>query len=428
MRGKTGASIVFLCVFAFAQDFHGQVRYLPDHIGKAYRFELCSPWYPFALTDPYGLTATETKAMNQAMQQVADFLLAQPAVSPPRGFMANGDMRIVESSLCPKAPCRNVPIPGWVEMRFFECIEFEGKPLCGGRAAEFGNSVDVWINTPAVAHLEVDPHRQLFDNTRGPTLLRQTKNYGEIQGLTWYGESRGGFDYLVAARSPKPFFLPVNQETYVPMLIRYWEKKEAELVADSQKKNPYADDAAYQKWLAQRGELLRQAKAFCELLRKGGNPKEADECLRKVEKNDEETGKNLKMMIESAKKSDTQMAVGISDALQDVRDVLDRLRMQQANMTPAERRTQARWDSSLKFSDDLEGRPLVMVNPEIIDRTLPRTAVQLIVVSFHTDRDWYPFLHPEDQSSARPGSAAALGLFKLQQTSNWGTLQDLLAK
>jgi hypothetical protein len=75
-------------------------------------------------------------------------------------------------------------------------------------------------------------------------------------------------------------------------------------------------------------------------------------CLRNGEKTEGETGKNIPMMIAAAKRGDSKVSAAFSNGLQDVRAVLERLRMQQANMTPAERRAQARWSLNLYFSDE----------------------------------------------------------------------------
>jgi len=418
MRGKMIGPIALICVFAFAQDFHGQVKYLPDYIGKAHRLVFRGPQM---FEDRFGLSAAEIEALHHTMQQVADFLLAQPALNPPRGFMTKGDMQIIDSSLCPKGPCRDVPIPGWVHMIFYECWEQNGKPMCGG---EYGNSVGIYINDPEalVLHNAFRASPDAFRDVTGPTVLLQPNRYGKIQGAALYGYAHGNDLCLVLTRSSKPLFLPLPQETYLSTLIQYWEKEEAKLVGDSQKKNPYASDDTYQEWLAGREERVKQSKGFCELLRKGGDPKVADECLRDAEKREEETGKNLKMMNETAKKSEAQVAVGMSKGLQDMRSLLARLKARQASMTPAERQAQAHWNEDLRSPDDPKGWPLAMVNPEIIDRSLPRTAVQIIEVFFESDVAWDPLENPHLEH------ADARGLYKLEQTSNWAALRELLAK
>ena len=166
---------------------------------------------------------------------------------------------------------------------------------------------------------------------------------------------------------------------------------------------------------------MRQAKAHCEFLRKNGLEKDTEKCLRDAEKMEEETGKNIQMSIATAKGTESQLAAGTSNYLEDVHKTLERLRMQQANMTPAERRDQARWDPSLLFSDNPQYRPLVMVNPAIIDRTLPRTSVQLIQVRFDSDL----FDRTEESKFKH---ADGWGLLNLQKTAHWEDLREILAK
>lgn len=421
MRGIAVAVIFLLCPMVFAQDPQGYVKYLPDHVSKAHPFELRTPLLDYPLADTYGLTAAEVNPINQAMQRIADFLLAQPAVNPPRGFMTSGDMRITLSSLCKKMPCRDVPISGWVEMRFYGCIEIKGKPFCGG---EFGNAIEVHINDLKPPQHLTDAQHPIND-LGGPQIVLEPRNHREVHGLEVYEGEDGEFGFFVLTRSTQPYFLPVSQELYLPWLIKYWENKEAEVIAKSKKKNPYADDALYQKWLAERGERLRQNKARCEMNQQRGGSKAVDECLRNAEKMEEETGKNIQMMIAAAKKADAdpQIAAGTMNYLEYVRKILARLRMQQANMTPSERREQARWDPSLLFSDNPQYRHLVMVNPAIIDRTLPRTAVQLIQVRFETD-----YSELEGRPEKRIAHADSLGVINLMKNAHWEELRQLLVK
>jgi hypothetical protein len=90
-------------------------------------------------------------------------------------------------------------------------------------------------------------------------------------------------------------------------------------------------------------------------------------------------------------------------------------------MSQAERDAQAMWDKgALKTVDSPEGRPLVIVNPDFLDRSLPRTDIQLIQVFFNYHTDYY---NPENPSD----NPAAQGVYKMKQTTDWAAIRALLA-
>lgn len=79
MRGKMLGPLALLYVFAFAQDIHGQVTYLPDRIGKVHRLVWRDPGAD------YQLSAGEAEAVTQTLKRAEHFLAAQPTLNPPRG-------------------------------------------------------------------------------------------------------------------------------------------------------------------------------------------------------------------------------------------------------------------------------------------------------------------------------------------------------
>lgn len=311
-------------------------------------------------------------------------------------------MEIRESSLCPQHSCRNAPVASELVTNFHHWMERDGK-LIRGPSDDHG--VIVYINDPEPPMLRstFSASVETFRDVAGPTVLTQPNRLGEIQGLTIWGLKRGWPDYLVLARSTKPLFLPLTQEVYLQMLIRVWEKADADLAQGSQ--SPAGE--AYRNWLAERKQRQKAYQDISQQM-KETNPQKAEQYLREMEKTEREVG-------ERPRKDAEKNPPKVSPPLQ----ILSRLKAMQATTPPAKRQAQARYTTDLTSPDDPKGWPLVTVNPEIINRALPRTAVQLIEVFFISDPPWSPLENPDP---------SARGVSEMEQTSNWAALRELLAK
>jgi len=102
-----------------------------------------------------------------------------------------------------------------------------------------------------------------------------------------------------------------------------------------------------------------------------------------------------------------------------------------AAMSPAQRRAQAMYlrnedlrEPDLAPQGSQDARPLVVVNPEWFDPSLPKSAVQLISVTF----DYGPSFNPNDPKPGDDGSVEALRLWEMKRTIDWKSISSLLAK
>ena len=379
----------------------GQVKYLPEFVGKV-GIELDTANSATAL---YGLSTAEANQFHQNLRPLRDWILAQPAVSPPRGFKISGRMRAVQSSLCQAEPCLRVPVAGLIHLPFYEYIEFEGKRMT---APEYGNSVEFIVNEPGPSALFTYYAPDRLFTVSGTRICFQLPRLGDIQGFPAYGNG-GRFVYLILTKNKKPPFLPLTQEAYLQTLIRFWEGEEAKLTQVSL--DPSGD--AYRQWIARKEERQKQFQQIYEKLKKYDSHN-AEAFRRKSEE--------LEKKMEEGYKKDMAKNPPKNSPPSDIRDLLSRLKGQLASMTPAQRNAQARWESGLRSADSPNGKPLVIVNPEIINPALPPTAIQLIHVFFDYDDDYY---HP---GMPKPDQAAARGVYALLKTSDWKALWSLLAE
>jgi hypothetical protein len=102
-----------------------------------------------------------------------------------------------------------------------------------------------------------------------------------------------------------------------------------------------------------------------------------------------------------------------------------------AAMSPSQRQAQAMYlrnedflEPDLAPQDSEYARPLVVVNPEWFDPALPRSAVQLICVTF----DYGPSFDPDDPKPDKDGSVEALRLWEMKRTIDWKSISSLFEK
>jgi|GEM_PF-2148982 len=99
-----------------------------------------------------------------------------------------------------------------------------------------------------------------------------------------------------------------------------------------------------------------------------------------------------------------------------------------AQMKPEERTMQARsltWDvyePTLAPVGSAEGRPLVRVNPDWFDPSLPRSAIQLLVLRFSTTG----LMDPIQPGPSKTGSVSAYRVWQVLHSSNWKEVSTVL--
>jgi hypothetical protein len=102
-----------------------------------------------------------------------------------------------------------------------------------------------------------------------------------------------------------------------------------------------------------------------------------------------------------------------------------------AAMSPSQRAAQAWYlrNEDLREPDlappgSEDARALVVVNTEWFDPSLPKSAIQLISVTF----DYGPSFDPKDPKPGDDGSVEALRLWEMKRTIDWKSISSLLAK
>jgi ElaB/YqjD/DUF883 family membrane-anchored ribosome-binding protein len=189
----------------------------------------------------------------------------------------------------------------------------------------------------------------------------------------------------------------------------------------------------YRKWMAEGKERARVRQQATESLKKS-NPEKAEAMLRRMEATEQQVTANFRRDME--KEQSNRAQGGGKDAillraekdLAAVRDVLSQLQRKLAGMTPAERLAQARYmqDRPWESIDSPNGAPLVVINPDFMDRSLPRSAIQVIVSDFNYNRG----IERGEKLylGAAPASEAThLGIWRMKKESRWSALKELMA-
>jgi len=399
------AMLLMFCLTALPQEG----RYLPDFTGKVK--------LPLDLRDPaqYHLSAVETNALRLNLQRLKDLLLVQPALNPPRGVEVEGDIHIVWSSLCPEPPCPNVSVPSDAHARFREYLEYQGKPAIVNEAVAI---MDININDPEETLGSYNSAGSM-KNLKGRGVFFQLPKIGEIQGYPLYRNYQANLNILILTKSPKPYWLPLTQEEFLQMKIRGTEEELAKMAKVS--RDPAGD--AYRQWIAEQPEREKTARGVYQEMKKT-NPQMAEKFLEESKKGEATVTEGLRKYME---KNPPQARFALE---LDFERRLARHKAVLAAMTPGQRQAQVRYfpsrdgiEPDLVPPDSKLGTPLVIANPNFMNPSLPRTAIQLIAVFFQ----YGPQFDPTRKDEGRDENPANLRLREMEQKSTWSAISSILS-
>ena len=430
--------IIVFCILLTC-GWSADVKYLPDRIGKA-TVALRADNY-----DGYGLPDKEMQAYRDKLRRIADWIVAQPGLSPPRGFNIRGWIMVVRSEHCPRSgSCLDKPVAAWASAPLFAwALDLRtGKEFT---EMEFGEDLNITINNPWTAignRYEIEhgvsagkkaEDLPIWVDEKGNKFLIEPKRLSDVDGCPLYEDINGNRQILVVTKISRPLFLPLSREVYLHSLIRWWERqlKSSEDAMEKMVAGPAAE--LYRKWMAESKERTRIRQQTIESIKKS-NPAKAEAMLHQMEATEQKVTANFQRDMEKEQSNRTQGGgkdVFLSRAEKDLaalRDALSQLQRKLAAMTPSERSAQARYmqDRPWENIDSPKGAPLVVINPDFMDRSLPRSAIQVIVSDFNYNRG----IERGEKLylGAAPASAAThLGVWRMKKESRWSTLKELMA-
>jgi hypothetical protein len=162
-------------------------------------------------------------------------------------------------------------------------------------------------------------------------------------------------------------------------------------------------------------------------------PEKAEVLRRQMENTERQVTADLKGKMEKEQQNraqnggeDAKLARARTDMAW-VREVASRLQQQLASMTPAQLSSQARYLQARPWEsvDSPEGAPLVMINPDFLDHTLPVDAMQIMIATFNYDRG-VERGEPVFYGAAHASIASNMAVSRMKTESNWSALKEIL--
>ncbi len=390
--------------YSFAPDVSGQMKAAVTKNDKSYY---------------YKLGKKESATYDAGLQKLLNVIIKQPYLNPPPGVELKGVLRSWGIQGC-NAPCLGMPVHGLGTLYFLELLRADKGWV--GPTKETANTLDIEIN-----NLEAATGTPLFpDNltdSRGRQFLVQMQPEGSLDGITVYKDHGKGLATLIFSRGNRPWSIPLSRQEYLLAQIRRMEREIAAMPAATS--SPAAD--SLRKWRQEQPKRRAESdKLYREMKRK--NPSLAETIRdghRKMEAEME------RMYLREAEKESA--GGGAPEGLQSLLGKrLAEHRRVLAAMPASEQAIQAVYlRNEDAFGVDLappeqaaNGRPLVVINPDYFDRSLPRSAMQIITV-----RSGHLFFEdnlPEDSClRVNPGSIL---LRKTLRKTPWSKIKGLLGK
>lgn len=362
------SAILLLCTpFAYADRCSGDFPFTPEVPGS-----VKVAVEKGMKTKFYRLTKKENATFDGSLQKIQDVIIDQPYFKPPMGVVLHGGLRSWELSGC-STPCLDRPVSGQGGLYFRELVHDNGKI---GPAVEPGSSIMFSINNLEEA-TGVPLSREFKDN-QGRLIIAQMRQDGEINGASVYKDEGTGNAVLVLNRAGKSWFLPLSQEEFLKVTIKGLEKELVDMALVSN--TPAAD--ALRKWRQELPEKRVEAeKLYAELKKTNLSLAET------IRKSNQQLEKDLEQMYVQEAEQETRR--GVPESMSSlVGKKLEKHRQALRDMPVSERKKQAFYlRSDDPFAPDLAdptsksgGKPLVVVNNDYFDRSLPRTAIQIIAI------------------------------------------------
>jgi hypothetical protein len=353
-----GASVVA----AGMVSARGMGQHFPDRPGQ---------WEYRAISEPgkeFGLSVEQNRTFTAKVNSIASIVRETSVFNPPLGFQARAraDYFTVD---CLYHPCAGQPARAALSVILYYFVEANGKVAWGGEA---NTSFEMRLNDPP--HFFGRRYSLWYEGLRlsdGREICFEPHETGRVAGAPVYDGN-----LIVIATRGRPAWVPVTRGDYLTALIalRQEDLRKAEAgVAKLQARD------AYDQWLADRPKRLEAAEAMYQQLKKT-DPAKAEQMRVKMEQMEAEIGARLK--------ASRLAPAGPDKALEYLRTATTALQRERARMTPAERDSPA-WlrrssdlGSGLAPARDPAARPLVAVNPGVLDRARPATDIQLVTVLF----------------------------------------------
>ena len=356
--------LIFLIMISAGASFaKPDIFYVPDHPGRA-RMSVSKDWDGI-----WRLSKTEAADWHKNLQTIIDIIQSQQRLKyPVKGVDVQGWLRAWKSSLCGEKYCPGLIVDGQGYIYFHLFYrDASGKIGAGiepsGSSSFFINDIEAFL-APV----------ELMKDSKGAQISFEPRVSGEIQGFPLYRV--GVADVLVLTKRTAKLWIPLTREEFLKSDIK---EQEAEIARVTPASTPLD---TYKKWLAEKPQRQKELRESYTGIKKA-NPEMAEEFLMKSEKMEADMDEYYRK--ESQKTVQSLFKPGLSPT-----DRLDRHRKMLRDMSPEEKKMQARYlknDSDplapyLAPAGSFEGATLVVQNAGFFDKKIERTAIQIFAATF----------------------------------------------
>ncbi len=438
MNGKFKKGLLFLIIFmaCLPAFVFADIVYLPDNPGK----------WTWSMTNhlgngnDYGWSKKDVDDLSKKLKAVADVIKQVDTAPKGVGRKIGGGIKFGYSyKLLEMKKKPYLPVTGYILTNVLRHFFEPGKPLESVTCPPMPIYVN-WLEGvyPYICKLmqtrAISPWKnQLnYKYDDGWGIFFEPKKIGEFQGFPMYKP-----DTIVITRNPKPLWLPVSQERFIKALIR-----EAEALEEDSKKNIEWRKKEDEKRCRELNDQKETERHYSQL--KAINPAgaeiykktiedAAERCERDMQENwrahEERMKKHESETRERAVKENKPkilMLLGV-ERLRMLKEELD-------SLSPSERAAPAYYSEELSCDSEVKAvsclvdtdapgaRMLVSPNPGFFDSTLPKSAIQVIILRRFVG---YEQSIKEAQERSRQPDLATQKQVELIRAVDWNKIADM---
>jgi hypothetical protein len=403
-------AFIFYPLCSFAANPCGELILRPDAPGEV-KVKVSRGGYE----KYYQMSKDEDALYNNHLKGILNIILDQSYLKPPHGVELRGWLRNWTTSSCPKGPCLGVPIAGQGVFLYHVLLDFKGKavPIIAS---------DIETNFSINDLEEALGHYQSFDqDSQGRRIAILPDLIGNVNGAALFRIPGHMTERIIITRNNKPWWLPVSKEEFLKIRIRDLEKEIAKLSRVS--RTPSAD--VYQKWLKERPQREKDSLETYKQLKKN-NPALADKIREQNLKLEADMTERFRQECErEAEKGPSQVKLtGYDSLLKQYRETLESMSHEDRSTPAYYKRNAPPLELELAPAGSPNTSPLVVINKDYFDKSLPRTAIQIIAViisaSWVVDPNWI--------NSCEGQHPAILLKYEVSTKTDWGAIRSKIMK
>lgn len=403
-------AFIFCPLYSFAANSCGELVYRPDAPGEI-KVKVTRGGYE----KYYRMSKGEDALYNNHLKGILDIIIDRPYLRPPRGVELRGWLRNWTTSSCPKEPCLGVPIAGQGVFIYHVLLDYNGKtvPII---ASDIETNFSINDLEEALGH-----YQSFGQDSQGRRVAILPDRIGDVNGAALFRIPGQITEQLIITRNDKPWWLPVSKEEFLKIRIRDLEKEIGELGSISS--TPSTD--VYKKWLKEKPQREKDAFETYKQLKKS-NPALADKIREQNLKLEAEMTERFRRESASeAGKAPAQVQLTAYDGLlTQYRETLESMTSEDRSAPAYYKRNATPLELGLVPAGFHDSSPLVVVNKDYFDKSLPRTAIQIMTVivsaSWIADPNW--------KNSCDGQHPAIVLMHEVSTKTAWGAIRSKIMK